>query len=664
MLPIKKVILFKHGVGYFEREGVVHGDAAIDLYFRTAEMNDVLKSLTVLDLTGGLIASISYESTLSLEEQLKDLAIRLPNKNTLTELLSQIQGAQIAVEIGQKTVQGIVLGIETIQRQTQETVVEQIYISLLVEGATLQSFDLLEAKQITLLDENLKKDLRHLLNVLITTKKKDLKKLTVFSKGEGERTINLSYIVAAPLWKTSYRLLLNDKSSLIQGWALVDNTQDEDWENVALSLVAGLPVSFSHDLYSPRYQPRPVVKVKNELAYAPPKLEKAVYDFPAEEYLSLADNSDLSLEEETIGSIDMVDDSMDDSMASLGNRASSKLSALERSVPIQTRTVEVSDLFHYEIENPVTVLRQQSALVPILQAPFNSKRVVIYNAEVRANNPLSAILFKNTTGLTLESGPMTVFDNGIYVGEAMLNLLKPNEEQLIPFSVELGCLVSIDPQSDKQNVHQVRIMHGILYLYHYELEYKTYLINNNTERPLDFYLEHRFNQQWELIDTPEPVERTEHFYRFRFDVPSHKTKLFTVTECIEHQTTYALANTSRENLQLWLEKKYIDKKTLRALEGIVQLTEQITQIRQEIKVKESHIQAVFKNQERLRHNLQALGNTEDERSLRERYISQLNQEEDNLAQYQADIETLITQKGLAENNLHLQIKGIDFKAKL
>lgn len=657
MLPIKKVILFKHGVGYFEREGVVHGDAAIDLQFRTAEMNDVLKSLTVLDLTGGLIASISYESTLSLKDQLKDLAIRLPNKNTLTELLSQIQGAQIAVDIGQKTVQGIVIGIETIQRQTQETLVEQIYISLLVEGASLQSFDLLEAKQITLLDGNLKKDLQHLLKVLITTKKKDLKKLTVFSKGEGERTINLSYIVAAPLWKTSYRLLLNDKSSLIQGWALVDNTQDEDWENVALSLVAGLPVSFTHDLYSPRYQPRPVVEVNNELAYAPPKQEQALRGANLSEVNFVGDaDTRLAAEEQQASILD--------SFASAFDNSRSKISAAERSVPIQTHTVEVGDLFHYEIANPVTVLRQQSALVPILQAPFNSNRVVIYNAEVRANNPLSAILFKNTTGLTLESGPMTVFENGIYVGEAMLNLLKPNEEQLIPFSVELGCLVSIDPQSDKQNVHQVRIMHGIMYLYHYELEYKTYLINNNTERPLDFYLEHRFNRQWELIDTPEPVERTEHFYRFRFDVPSHKTKSFTVTECIEHQTTYALTNTSRENLQLWLEKKYLDKKTLRALEGIVLLTEQITQIQQEIKVKETHIQAVFKNQERLRHNLQALGNTEDERSLRERYISQLNQEEDNLAQYQTDIETLITQKGLAENNLHLQIKGIDFKAKL
>jgi hypothetical protein len=661
MLPIKKVILFKHGVGYFEREGVVHGDAAIDLYFRTAEMNDVLKSLTVLDLADGLIASISYESTLSLEDQLKDIAIRLPNKNTLTKLLSQIQGAQLAVEIGQKTIQGIVTGIETIKRQIQETVIEQIYVSLLVEGGTLQSFDLLEAKQITFLDDNLKKDLQHLLKVLITSKKKDLKKLTVFAKGKGERTINLSYIVAAPLWKTSYRLLLQDKSAVIQGWALVDNTQDEDWENVTLSLVAGLPVSFIHDLYSPRYQSRPVVKVQNELAYAPPTLEKEVYFCEPEEKL-LDDDIDWSCEPEK--SDEPEENTKDYSLATLRAIAGPKL-VRAPGVPIQTNVVEVGDLFHYEITNPVTILRQQSALVPILQAPFNnSNRVVIYNSEVRRNNPLSAILFNNTTDLTLESGPLTVFENGNYVGEAILNTLRPNEKQLIPFAVELGCLVSIDLQSNPQDVHQVRIMHGSLYLYHYQLKYQTYLINNKTEHPLDFYLEHRFNSRWELIDTPEPVEQTEHFYRFRFDVPSNKTKTFTVTECLELENTYVLADTSRENLQLWLEKKYLDKKTYRNLEGIVQLTEQISQLQQQIKAQETAIQAIFKNQERLRHNLQALGNTEDERSLRERYITQLSHEEDKLSKYQANIENFTAQKSSITNNLNLQLNNLNYQAKL
>jgi len=651
MLPLKKVVLFKHGVGYFEREGQIKGDTSIDLHFRASEMNDVLKSLTVLDLNDGLITSISYESTLSLEEQLKDIAIRLPEKNALRGLLSQISGAHVAVEVGQKTITGVVTGIETIKRQVGDVTLDSPYLSLLVEGATLQSFDIMETKQITLLDDNLKKDLQHLLDVLIATKRKDLKKLTVFLKGEGERIINLSYIVAAPIWKTSYRLLLQEKSPLIQGWALVDNTQDEDWENVELSLVAGLPVSFIHDLYSPRHQKRPVVRVKEEAAYALPKSEKAVEDFESLEADFDLDD-DLSLE-------------IEDSASPIAAKSLVlKYAARERSVPIQTRTVEVGDLFQYEIENPVTVRRQQSALVPILQTHLSGQPVVVYNQEVRYSNPMSAVLFKNSTKLTLENGPVTVFEEDAYVGEAMLNTLKPDEEQLVSYSVELGCIISIDSDNETQTVHQVHITQGLLELYYYELDSKTYFINNNTERKLDLFLEHRFNPGWELTDTPQPIERTEHFYCFRFDVPRQKTKSFTVTECIERSNTYIIKETSRENLSIWLKKKYIDKKTLRTLEGIVQLTEQITKIQRDIETKEEAVMAIFKNQDRVRQNLHALGNTEDERGLRERYIEKLANEEDKLAQYQTDIDTLETQKSATENTLNTQINSIEFKAKL
>lgn len=651
MLPLQKVVLFKHGVGHFEREGQIGGDTAIDLYFRAAEMNDVLKSLTVLDLDGGLITSISYESTLPVAEQLKDIAIQLPAQDAMSGLLAQLQGAHIAIAIGQDTsVSGTVMGIEQVKRQTGETILHSTYISLLVNGNALQSFDLLEVKQITLLDENLKRDLQHLLEVLIATKKKDLKKLTVFLKGKGERTINISYIVESPVWKTSYRLLLNEKAPLIQGWALVDNTQDEDWENVSLSLVAGLPVSFSHDLYSPRYQQRPVVPVKQETVYAPPKSQRAVETYSYE----LGEVPEVMMEE-----------AMSVAPGAPAKILALKSAARERSVAIQTRTVEVGDLFQYDIQNPVTVRRQQSALVPILQAGFTGKRVAVYNPEVRNHNPMSAVLFKNTTGLTLESGPMIVFEKEAYVGEAMLNILKPDEEQLVPFSVELGCIITIDPQSDRQDVHQVRVTHGSLYLYHYELEFKTYIINNNTGRDLDLFLEHRFKPgNWELLDTPQPVERTRDFYRFRLDVPSKQTKHFTVTESIERRASYLLQETSREALKLWIEHKFIDKKTLRTLEGVVNLTEQITQIKRDIEALEQEMKAIFNNQERLRKNLQALGTTQDERSLRERYLNSLAKEEDQLAQNQADIQSLKAQKDTCEKNLQVQINSIELDAKL
>jgi hypothetical protein len=658
MLPLQKVVLFKHGVGHFEREGQISGNASIDLYFRASEMNDVLKSLTVLDLKGGLITSISYESTLPIDEQLKDIAIRLPEHNALTGLLSQVQGARVAVEIGQQTVKGMVTGIETVKRQMGEMVLDCSYLSLLIEGGALQSFDVMEAKQITLLDDNLKKDLQHLLDVLIAAKKKDLKKLTVFLKGDGERTINISYIVAAPVWKTAYRLLLSEEAPLIQGWAVVDNTQDEDWENVSLSLVAGLPVSFIHDLYSPRYQKRPEVKVKTEAAYAPPQSEKA---FKRASLAAAAISADMSLDDEL--SLDDVDFEMAEEAPRL-SKAELKKAAREHSVSVQTRTVDVGDLFQYEIENPVTVRRQQSALVPILQTGFSGERVVVYNADVRQSNPMSALLFKNTTGLTLESGPLTVFEDDAYLGEAMLDTLKPDEEQFVSFSVELGCVVSLDHRSHDEAVHQVSIRQGRMALSHFEMAYKTYVINNKTERVLDFVLEHRFNQGWELVETPAPLESTEHFYRFRFEVPAKTVEEFTVRERIVRSTRHFLKDTSRSTLSMWFERKYVDNKTWRTLEAVVQLTEKISQIQRDIKDKEYTINAVFKNQERVRENLQALGNTKDEQGLRELYIAKLASEEETLDQSQADIETLKAEKEKTESHLNTQLKGIEFEASI
>jgi len=660
MLPLQKVVLFKHGVGHFEREGQISGNASVDLYFRASEMNDVLKSLTVLDLNGGLITSISYESTLPIDEQLKDIAIRLPEHNALTGLLSQVQGARVAVEIGQQTVKGMVTGIETVKRQMGEMVLDCSYLSLLIEGGALKSFDVMEAKQITLLDDNLKKDLQHLLDVLIAAKKKDLKKLTVFLKGDGERTINISYIVAAPVWKTAYRLLLSEEAPLIQGWAVVDNTQDEDWENVSLSLVAGLPVSFIHDLYSPRYQKRPEVKVKEEAAYAPPQSEKA---FKRASLAAAAISADMSLDDDL--SLDDVDFEMaEDAGPRFSKSAPLKKAAREHSVSVQTRTVDVGDLFQYEIENPVTVRRQQSALVPILQTGFSGERVVVYNADVRQSNPMSALLFKNTTGLTLESGPLTVFENDAYLGEAMLDTLKPDEEQFVSFSVELGCVVSLDPRCHDEAVHQVTIRQGHMALDHYEMAYKTYVINNKTERDLDFVLEHRFNQGWELVETPAPVESTEHFYRFRFEVPAKTVEEFTVMERIVRSTRHFLKDTSRSTLSMWFERKYVDNKTWRTLEAVVQLTEKISQIQRDIKDKEYTINAVFKNQERVRENLQALGNSTDEQGLRELYIAKLASEEETLDQSQADIEALKAEKEKTESHLNTQLKGIEFEASI
>ena len=653
MLPIRKVVLYKHGVGYFERIGDVDGDTSLDLHFKAAEMNDVLKSLTTLDLTGGLIASISYESTKPIEKQLDDISIRLTDENSLTDLLAQAKGARVAVNLGTKKVEGTIIGIETVSRKDGDAVLTSNRLALLVNGEALQSYDMLDISSTVFLDENLRKDLQHLLNTLISAKKKDRKKLTIFAKGKGRREILASYVVETPVWKTSYRVLLGKDKPLIQGWALVDNTQDEDWESVALTLVAGLPVSFIYGLYSPRYKRRPVVRVQEEEAYGPPLLEQTEESFPDEAPFAAG----MILSESAVPAA-----------PALSRKRSAKMSAGHSAVgkldQVQTRTVEVGDLFHYEIENPITVKRGQSALVPILQTTFEGKRVAVYNSEVREKNPMSAILFKNITGMTLEGGPMTVLEEDNYVGESMLDTMKPDEERIVPYSVELGCIISIDYSRDHTAYYLSRILHGTLQLYRYVIQKRTYIINNKGDKKLDLFLEHRFHQGWELVETAMPVERTANFYRFRLQLPPKQTTKFSVNEKGDTSETFSIQNVNRETVRVWLESKFINTAVSEKLHGLAELNEEAEKLGRRIGVLEAEIQTVFQDQERLRKNLQSLGTSENERGLRERYVSEMSKEEDKLRDDRAEIRKLNMEKEQVEKNLRDRIESLQFEHKL
>ncbi len=658
MLPIRKVVLYKHGVGYFERQGEVSGDASIDLHFKAGEMNDVLKSLTTLDLGKGHVSSVSYESTRPVEKQLEDIAIRLPDQNSLTGLLAQVKGARVAVEVGGKRTEGVVTGTETVTRKEGEATLLSNYLNLLVKGESIQSFDLLEVKSLTFLEEGLRKDLQHLLDILISGKKKDLKRLTIFGRGSGKRQMVASYTIETPVWKTSYRVLLGGKKAMVQGWALVDNTQDEDWENVSLTLVAGLPISFVHDLYSPRYKRRPVVQVREEEAYAPPELEAAVA--AGEESLA-EEAADLEAETYPCGG---ARSAHAPSRKMARHKVEGLAEARRRSVPVQTRTVEVGDLFQYEIKNPVSVRRGESALVPILQSDFEGRRVAVYNPAVREKNPMSAVLFRNTTGMTLEGGPLTVLEDETYVGESMLDTMKPDEERLVPFSVELGCAVTLDHKSELRDVHYACISRGYLRIRRFRINQKIYIIHNKTDRAIDLFLDHEFIHGWDLVDTEKPAEKTENYYRFRVEALPKKTVRFVVSERGDEAESFEICSVSRDQIGVWLESRYIDRKTMDVLRGLVELNEKAAALLRKIEAREVEIKEIFQNQERLRKNLQALGNSQDERGLRERYVAEMAREEDRLRDDRGEIKAMRQELEKLEKELASRVGRLSYEAKL
>jgi hypothetical protein len=677
--PITRVVLYKHGVGYFEREGPVEGDAALSLTFRQAEVSDVLKSLTVLDLDGGHVASVSYDSTKPLEQLLADVALSIPDQGSLVGLLPQIKGARVRVQSAKPGsmgglglgggpsasdgTEGVLLGVDTAERQTADGITKAVLLSLLTDGGEVRSFDLHGLGKLEILDPALRRDLDYYLRTQLSAKKKDARTFTFFAQGQGKRTIRLSYTLEAPVWKATYRILLGEegKPPMIQGWAVADNTQDEDWQNVRLSLIAGLPVSFVHDLYTPRYIRRPVVAVKETTGVLPPEVEEG---------MDLA----LSAESENVGAR-AASAGLAVPAAAMRRRGLMEMAGGGRgeywgpsavsSTPAQVRERKLGDLFEYEIEHAVTIRRNQSALVPIVLRSFEGRPVLLYNKATRAENPMRCVEFKNTTGLTLEGGPLTVLEGGSYVGEAMLETTKPDDQRLVPYAVELAVTVLDNLDSHDDKVHRVIIRKGTLKAQYTQVQQTTYALNNKSDAEQTAYLDHpRGGKEWKLFDTPEPHEVTENYWRFRFALPAKKVSKFVVKQQRVLSQQFGLSDVSDQQLAYWIEQRYLDAATQKLLRKVVDLRQQAAGIEAQIARLEKERDGIHAEQKRIRENLQSLGDRPSEKDLRERFVRTLNSQEDRLEAIERELRQRQDERDKCREEITALLAGLEYEAKI
>jgi hypothetical protein len=674
--PITRVVLYKHGVGHFEREGPVEGEAALSLTFKQSEVSDVLKSLTVLDLDGGHVASVSYDSTKPLEQLLADVALSIPDQGSLVGLLPQIKGARVRVQSGKGPMgglglggaapgidgtEGMLLGVDSAERQTADGITHSVLLSLLTDAGEVRSFDLHGLGKLEILDPALRRDLDYYLRTQLSAKKKDARTFTFFAQGQGKRTIRLSYTLEAPVWKATYRILLGEegKPPMIQGWAVVDNTQDEDWENVQLSLIAGLPVSFVHDLYTPRYIKRPVVQVKETTGVLPPEVEEGMETESVDSMLMAFTDTAIDFTETGAAAPAA-------RAAFLGGKAKMARSrSAVSSAPAQVRERKLGDLFEYEIEHAVTIRRNQSALVPIVLRSFEGRPVLLYNKSTRAENPMRCVDFKNTTGLTLEGGPLTVLEGGSYVGEAMLETTKPDDQRLVPYAVELAVTVLDNVDSHDDKVHRVIIRKGTLKSHYGQVRQTTYHFNNKSDAELTIYLDHpRTGKDWKLFDTTEPHEVTENYWRFRFALPAKKVSKFVAKQQMTLQHAYILSDVSDQHLAYWIEHRYLDAATAKVLRKVVELRQQAAGIEAQITRLEKERDAIHAEQKRIRENLGSLGDRPSEKDLRERFVRTLNTQEDRLEAIERELRQRHDDCEKCREEIAALLAGLEYEAKV
>jgi hypothetical protein len=675
-LPIRRVVLYKHGVGYFEREGAVEGSQSLALSFKQREVSDVLKSLTVLDLDGGTVAAVSYDSTTPVEQLLAEIALNIPDSGSLRGLLPQIKGARVSAKpTGGAALQGAILGIDQSETRTDAGIQETFRLSLLTDSGDVRTFDLFDI-ELTILDDGIRRDLDFYLRTQLASKKKDARTFTLFAQGDGRRTVRVSYVLEAPVWKATYRILLGEDAGrpptvregvgrhpvadapgspdalpLIQGWAVVDNTSDEDWVDVDLTLVAGLPVSFVHDLYTPRYIKRPVVEVKETTGVLPPVAEAGVETYEERE-----------LSARMYAMAAPLAAAAEPPYVKAGSKVRRRESAVS-SVQSQTRERQLGDLFEYGIEKPVTVRRNQSALVPILLKPFAGRSVLLYQKAARAGNPMRCVEFENTTGLTLEGGPVTVLERGSYVGEAMLDTLKPTEKRLVGYAVELAVRVLDNIDCHTERVHRVTIRNGVLKTHYAQVQQTNYTFASKAEREQTLYLDHpRDAGGWKLREGLKPHETTENYWRFKLALPPNATTTFAVVQQQTLAQSFGLSDITDKQLSAWIAAKYLDRPTEKALREALAQRQQVSAIEQKLAEVNEERNRIHAEQKRIRDNLGSLGDRASEKELRERFVRTLGQQEDRLEAIAREEKALQADRDAARARLDALVGGLEIEA--
>ncbi len=270
-MPVRRVVLYKTGVGYFEHLGTVRNNQNITIRFTSAQLNDVLKSLTAIDLGKGQVTGISYNSVAPLERRLGALRLPVDQQTTMMELLVSLRGARVEVTGVGVPVTGRLLSTRTAHRAARHAGVVNVQVfSILTDDGQMRSFELSPSVRVRLAERDLRQELGRYLDVLGSTREQDVRNMVISTSGAGQRQLFVSYISEVPIWKTSYRLVFPAKGQpLLQGWAIVDNTIGEDWQNVELSLVAGAPQSFIQQLSTPYYGRRPTVPLPSSVLLEP-----------------------------------------------------------------------------------------------------------------------------------------------------------------------------------------------------------------------------------------------------------------------------------------------------------------------------------------------------------------------------------------------------------
>jgi Carboxypeptidase regulatory-like domain len=740
-LPVKRVVLYKNGVGYFEHEARVHGTQDLNIDFTTAQLNDVLKSLTAVDLGEGRVSSVRYNSIAPLDERLKSLRLPFGEQVTQAEYLLALRGARVEVHSGSATATGRLLSVEKLRKQRARDDFEDVTaFSIVTDTGEMKNFELGAGTSVRIAERELTDEVSRYLSLIGSSRARDVRRMSFTATGTGDRDIFVSYISEVPIWKSTYRILFPEKPGekpLLQGWAIVDNTIGEDWKDVQLSLVAGAPQSFIQDISQPFYARRPVIPLPESVMLTPQSHEATMEYDRLEQYATLQGGSGggqshatTTLEgivkdpsgamvanaqvtvrnEETgvsqvtttdarghyrfndlqagnsavfvnapgfqrfnlsnvylgIGRTNEIDGTLNVGAASetvevqgsaptLNTSTNSIISTAEKQ-GAEAEGKSAGDFFEYKIKQKITIGKNQSALVPILQAHIEAEKVTLWNPE---SAPLRALWIKNTSGQVLDAGSFNVLEADTFAGEGVLETIHPNERRLLSYAGDAAVHVKYSDESSEKPFNRVRIAKGVMMLTKEQRKSSKFTIRNADTDPRQVIVEYAAEDGWQLTPaTPKPEESTESFHRFRVPVAAGKTAELTVESVHPEETRYELTNLDDDEVALLVDQKRMTPNMQQAFDRILKQKEKVDDISAQITDRKRESDQIAADQNRIRENMKALKGSSEEKTLLQRYVGQLDAQETRLATLRKESSDLTAQEKQASAELDRMIMEV------
>ena len=645
-IPVRNVVLFSSGVGYFEHVGTIAGDVSTDLRFKTNQINDILKSL-VLEDRGGRVSAVVYPSQDPLSKTLRSFQVNITGNPTLAELLTQLRGAKLTVTAQAERIAGTILGVERKHKAVNEKgPVVEVWVVNLIAGGSIRAVPLDDVLKIELEEAQLQDELNRALLALAQARDQDKKPVSITFRGDGERQVKLGYVVETPIWKTSYRLILPsaDEQARLQGWAIVENQTDSDWNNVSLSLVSGRPISFIQELYQSLYMPRPVVQPELFASLRPQTYDAGLdKDRPVEQFAENKEGRPMDMLRKAPAQPSAKSRGQvrrEESYA--GNAAAESVGGGPGGIDATAGITSVAsagrvgELFQYNIAN-VSLPRQRSSMLPIVTDEIEAERVSIYNQSVLSRNPLYGARIKNTTGKHLLQGPLTVLDDRSYAGDAQIDNLPPGQERFISYGIDLESQVNATNRRQDNTIQTGRLVKGILQLTRKHVVTQEYVVENKSQKAKEMIIEHPFQTGWKLVETPKPMETTDSLYRFRDSIPAGKVRTLTVKEEMVQGETIAILPADLGQLESYSRSGEIPAVVRAALIKTMGLKSAVLDTQRQIQQRQKELSDISQEQKRIRDNMNTVTQNSQYYT---RLLGKLNDQESRIEKLQVEIERL------------------------